>query len=199
MVTSSDSPPIGQDQEHVDNQTTETNNFVSHKSTRKIDEAVKKMQALNADTAKHNNPQVVFLDSDICEQNRGALKDIELERQRIEREQANLISIIPATQHYIQDTSTETPAIETKTQQNIEDTTNKNNTADTRQTSTQDTNIKHTKDNELQLVDIVETKTHNSVTSSTTSQEYCTPPLSPDNDDISNPNTVELEELNETL
>ena len=97
------------------------------------------------------------------------------------------------------DTSTETPAIETKTQQNIEDTTNKNNTADTRQTSTQDTNIKHTKDNELQLVDIVETKTHNSVTSSTTSHEYCTPPLSPDNDDISNPNTVELEELNETL
>ena len=57
---------------------------------------------------------------------------------------------------------------------------------------------KNTKDNELQPVNIKQTKTENSVTNSKTSQEYCTSQLSP-NSDILDINTEELEQLNETL
>ena len=46
----------------------------------------------------------------------------------------------------------------------------------------QDTNTKDTINREDQLVDKTHHKIQKSTTSSTTSQEYCTPPLSPDSD-----------------
>ena len=140
MITSPDSPPIGHEQENVDNQTIENNNFVSHKPTHKIDKAIKKIQALNEDTAKHNNPPAVLLGSDNPEHNREAINAMEAERETMEKEQANSISIIPAPQHNTQDTIKDTSPkanlqhnnnnIPKVTQQNIEDTTNNNHTTE---------------------------------------------------------------------
>ena len=208
MITSPHSPPIGHEQENMDNQSIDNNNFVSHKSIPKIERAVKKIRALNENTAKHNNPQVVFLDSDDPEYNQEAMKAIEAERERIKKEQANLISIIPAPQHNTQDTNKDTSPtgansqhnnnIPTVTQQGIEEPTNNNHTTekDTQQNNTQ--NIK-TDNNELQLECSADLKIQPSVTISTTSQNYNTQPLSPGNDEISNPNTEELQEVNESL
>ena len=68
MVTSPDSPPVPINQEKLDNKANESVHFVSSRSTRKIDRAVKNIQALQDDTPKHNNPQVIFLDPDNNEQ-----------------------------------------------------------------------------------------------------------------------------------
>ena len=106
-------------------------------------------------------------------------KAIQLEQHRLEKEQANLISLTPAPQH--------TPQGEPS-----------NNTNVTQKQITQEINTKNTKDNEPQLVNILRTKTQNSVTSSTTLQEYCTPPLSP-NSDLSDINTEKLEQFKELL
>ena len=172
------------------------NNFVSHKSTPNIEKAVKNIQALNEDTAQHNNSQVVFLDPDYSNYNQEAIKAIEYERERIQKEQANLISIIPAPKHNT-DTNKNTLITETNPQ-------HKNNTQTENQQSIQDTqrtNIhdKNTAKNELQLERAADLKNQHSGTNSTTSQDYHTPPLSPGNDEISEPNREELQELNETL
>ena len=201
MVTSPDSPPVPNNQEKID-KANESIHFVSSKSTRKIDRAVKKMQALKEDTPKYNNPQVIFLDPDNNEQDiQAQTKAIQREQQRVEKEQANLISITPAPQHTPQDELTKTHLSEKIASQKTDDTNNttiNNNTNDTQEPITQDATTNNTKDNELKLVNTLQTRTQNSVTSSTTSQEYCTPPLSP-NSAISDINTEELEQLNETL
>ena len=103
MVTSQDSPPVPINQEKLDNKANESVHFVSSRSTRKIDRAVKKIQALQDGTPKQNNPQVIFLDPDKNEQDEQELsKAIPREQNRLERKQANLISIIPAPQHTTQ-------------------------------------------------------------------------------------------------
>ena len=58
MTTSPDSPPIGK--EHTANQ----QNFISHKSTPKIDKAMRNIKAANTDSTKQDNPKVVFLDNE---------------------------------------------------------------------------------------------------------------------------------------
>ena len=120
-----------------------------------------------------------------------------------------MISITPAPQHTTQVELAKAHTFEKMDNQKTDDTNNtttKNNINDSQEltdipleeTITEDANTKNTKDNEFQLVNILQTKTQKSITSSTTSQEYCTPPLSP-NSDISDINTAKLEELNETL
>ena len=64
MVTSPDSPPVPNNQERIDNKANESVHFVSSRSTRKIDRAVKKIQALQDDTPRQKKPQVIFLDPD---------------------------------------------------------------------------------------------------------------------------------------
>ena len=116
MVTSPDRPPIPHNHEKIDNKADESANFVSSKSTRKIDRAVKKMRALKEDTSKYN-PQAIFLDPDNNEQDKQAqTKAIQLEQQRLEREQANLISITPAPQHTPQVELTKTHSREKNSQ-----------------------------------------------------------------------------------
>ena len=105
MITSPDSPPIGHKQDNIVNQAIDDNISVSHKSTHKIEKADKKIQALNEDKAKHNNPQVLFLDPDYSNHNQEAMKAIEDERERIQKEQANVVSIIPAPKYNTQDTN----------------------------------------------------------------------------------------------
>ena len=99
MVTSPDSPPIGYEQENKDHHANDDRNVTSHKPTPEIDKFVRKIQQLNEDTtARHNKPQVqvVFPESDKPENNSEAIKAIEEEMERIEREQTSIISIIPA-------------------------------------------------------------------------------------------------------
>ena len=80
MMTSPDSPPIGYVKQNKEQQMNDINNFVSHKSTPKTEIAVKRINALNEDTSKHNNPLVVYLDTDNLENNSGAIKAIEQEK-----------------------------------------------------------------------------------------------------------------------
>ena len=180
MITSPNSPPIGFDRENLEQRPTKNSNFLSHKSTLKIDEAVKKIKALNEDTHKHVNPKAVFLDTDKYENMTEEFKTTKAEGKRIRKEQVNLISIIRATQQSIQKPSTDNPPLEQNLQQN-----NNMNTSD------------HS--NQPQIECTVETKPHNSITSSTTSQHYHTPPVSPGINEISQPNTKELHALSETL
>ena len=64
MITSPDSPPVQFDRNNANNEVTNSHDFKSTKSTPKIDKTVEKVQRLNDNTAKINNPQVTFLDAD---------------------------------------------------------------------------------------------------------------------------------------
>ena len=139
--------------------------------------------------------------------------NIQQEQEKLEREQANLISIIPAAQKpeiTEQDntknklTENNTQASQETTGKDIEEPTtldasinNNNNIADQlvnkHDTKTQDNNNK-----EDQLVEKIKHNIQKSNTSSTTSQEYCTPPLSPVSE-ISDIKSADLEALNEAL
>ena len=96
MITSPDSPPIGNEN------TTEQQIFISHKPTPKIDKAVNKIKANKPDSAKQDTPKVVFLDNQTSEatkntkDNNEQINAIERERERMRLDQANIISIIPA-------------------------------------------------------------------------------------------------------
>ena len=179
MITSPESPPIHQNQEATSRKEQESVNFISSKSTRRKDIAVTRIQALNEETPNLTKPQVIFLDTDNNEQDKQTqYKAIQLEQEKLEREQANLISIIPAPQITQQEDTTDIiKSHETNTPAPKENTNN---------------------EDEHQLANKIQTKLQYSVTSSTTSQEYRTPPLSPNIDEISHINTEDLEELNET-
>ena len=156
MITSPESPPIHQNQEATSRQEQESVNFISSKSTRKIDRAVARIQALNEETPNFTKPQVNFLDTDNNEQDKQAqYKAIQLEQEKLEREQANLISIIPAPQITQQgDTTDFIKSHETNAPAPKENTNN---------------------EDEHQLANKIQTKPQYSVTSSNTSQEYRTP------------------------
>ena len=188
--------------------------------------AVKKIQTLHDSTTKHNNLQNIFLDTDNNQQiEQGQSDNIQQEQEKLER--ANLISIIPAPQTIIQHEpkeiqpikkpeikepdNTYNTIIKTNSQESQEPAGNKQEELNTLDMNTEDTNNKedqsvdkqdkNTKDTtnkKDQLVDKPQHKIQKSTTSSTTSQEYCTPPLSPDSD-ISDINSAHLEALNETL
>ena len=214
MITSPDSPPVQTCQDSTEIKTTTSPNFNFNRSTRRIDKTVTKIHKLNDNTAIFNNPQVIFLDADNKQQNeQEQFVNIQQEQEKLEREQANLISIIPAPQkpEITEQDNTKNKLTENNTQasqepsgkDNEEPTTldtsinNNNNIADQlvnkHDTKTQDNNNK-----EDQLVEKAKHNIQKSNTSSTTSQEYCTPPLFPVSK-ISEINSADLEALNETL
>ena len=92
----SDSLPIGNDYP------VQQQSFTSHKSTPKFDKAVMKLKAANTDSARIANSKVVFIadPTSITEKdaksNKQELIAIEIDRERIQREQANIITITPA-------------------------------------------------------------------------------------------------------
>ena len=97
---------------------------------------------------------MVFLDSDYLENDQEAIKAIEAERKRIENEQANIISIIPAPQHNSHYTSKDTPPTETNLRQN------NNITPSTIQQSTEESsNNKHTIEEYIQQLNKLYTNT----------------------------------------
>ena len=122
---------------------------------------------------------------------------IQQERRRLERKQANLISITPAPQHTPQDELTKKQSRHELANQKIDNTNGKTINTITNETQEPIIHKNTAKENELPRINILQTNTQKSVTSSTTSQEYCTPPLSP-NSHISDINTEDLEKLNET-
>ena len=217
MITSPDSPPVQTCQDSTEIITTTSPNFNYNRSPQRIDKAVEKIHKLNENTANFNNPQLIFLDADNNQQNeQEQFVNIQQELEKLEREQANLISIIPAPQkpEITEQDNTNKTLTENKTQVSQEPTgkdiekpttletsinnnNNNNNFADQvvdkHDTKTQDNN-----NNEDQLVEKAKQKIQKSNTSSTTSQKYCTPPLSPVSE-ISDISSADLEALNDTL
>ena len=81
MIISPESPPIHQNQEATSRQEQECVNFISNKSTRRIDRAVTRIQTLNEESPNFTKPQVIFLDKDNNEQDKQAqYKAIHLEQ-----------------------------------------------------------------------------------------------------------------------
>ena len=102
MITSPDSPPVLFDGNKPNHEVTNSHNFKLTKSTPKIDKTVEKIQRLNDNTAKINNPQVKFLDAENKVQEQHEISTIlQQEQVRLEREQANIISILPASQESV--------------------------------------------------------------------------------------------------
>ena len=214
MITSPDSPPVQTCQDSTELITTTSPNLNYNRSTRRIDKAVKTIRKLIDNTAKFNNPQVIFLDVDDNQQNdEEKVVNFQQEQEKLEREHANLISIIPAPQKSeiteqdnIKNTSTENKkrVSQEPTGKDIEEPTtldtsinNNNNIAD-QLVDKHDAKAQDNNNKEDQLVEKAKHKIQKSNTSSTTSQEYCTPPLFPVTE-ISGINSADLEALNETL
>ena len=102
MITSPDSPPVQFDRNNANNEVTNSPDFKSTKSTPKIDKTVEKIQRLNDNTAKFNNPQVTILDAENKVQEQHEISTIlQQEQDRLEREQANIISILHAPQESV--------------------------------------------------------------------------------------------------
>ena len=102
MITSPDSPAVQSDRNNDNNELSNSLDFKSTKSTPKIDKTVEKIQRLNDYTAKFNNPQVTFLDAENKVQEQHEIATIlQQEQDRLEREQANIISILPAPQESV--------------------------------------------------------------------------------------------------
>ena len=112
MITSPESPPVQFDRINANTEVTNNHDFKSTKSTPKIDKTVEKIQRLNDNTAKFNNPKVIFLDAEnkVQEQHEIATT-LQKEQARLEREQANIISILPAPQESV---NTEAPKKDTR-------------------------------------------------------------------------------------
>ena len=182
MSTSINSPPIGSENT-IDKQT-----CVSYKSTFKIEKAMVKIKA-----TKQNIPSVVFLDNQVEDKSKNTktqdneVATIEIEQERIRLEQANIISIIPAntnTSNQLDRNNKDTTQDQLKSQQNILQ----------QQDNTHQQYHLQQQDN-APPVFITPAQ---SLRSSTTSQEYKTPPVSPEID-ISDLNSADIKELDETL
>ena len=139
MITSPDSPPVQTCQDSTELITNTRPNLNYNRSTRRIDKAVKKIHKLNDNTAKFKNPQVIFLDADNNQQiEEERVVNFQQVQEKLERELANLISIIPAPQKS-----------ETTEQDNTKNTSTENNKQvsqepigkDTEEPTTLDTSI----------------------------------------------------------
>ena len=202
MITSPDSPPVQFDRNNVNNEVTSSPDFKSTKSTPKIDKTVEKIQRLNDNTAKFNNPQVTFLDAENKVQEQHEIATIlQQEQDRLEREQANIISILPAPQESVnteilsKDMREELPQPTGKGSQSGNNNNNTDQLVTEKNNKTQDTSL------EEQPIERTEPTSQKSYNSSTTSQEYCTPPLSPTSErsDINSANIEALNKHCETL
>ena len=118
----------------------------------KTDKAVENIEAINKDSSKYLTPKVVFLKdtSHNKTNNEDDIKAIKIQRVRIQGEQTNIFSILPADQQH---TPKPTP-IKAPSRQHDQVLTKKTG----------------------------EPKITYSITSSTTSQEYHSPPLSPEHE-----------------
>ena len=198
MLTSLDSPPI--DPENIVINETQA----KYKSTPKIEKAMSKIKATKRDT-----PTVVFLDNQEDNTTKNTpeqSKEIELmklEQERIRLEEANIITIVPAntdSNNQLENDNKHSTQEQTSTQQDtaqIQDTAQTQRKTQQQPTLQQDTTKRH--DNMEDKLSPTSTNIPQSLRSSTTSQEYKTPPVSPIGDDISDLNSEDIRDLDETL
>ena len=183
-------------QQKTKSPSTPKNQKWSKQSGTRNDKAVKKIHKLYDNTAKFNNPQVIFPDADNNQQNeQEQFVNIQPEQEKLEREQANLISIIPAPQkpQNTEQDNTKNTLTENNTQvsqeptgKDIEEPTtldtsinnnnNNNNNITDQMVDKHDSKTHDNNNKEDQLVEKAKHKIQKSNTSSTTLQEYCTPP-----------------------
>ena len=185
MLTSLDSPPI--DPENIIINETQA----KYKSTPKIEKAMSKIKATKRDT-----PTVVFLDNQADNTTKNTpeqskeIELIQLEQERIRLEQLNIITIVPAnteSNNQLEKDNKHSTQEQTSTQQDtaqIQDTAQPQLKTQQQPLLQQDTTKRHDNmETEDKLSPTSATIPH-SLRSSTTSQEYKTPPVSPIGDDI---------------
>ena len=143
--------------------------FVSHKLTPKIDKAVNKIKATKPDSTKQDTSKLKFLDNQTSE----TTKNTKDQNEEIIEKERQRIRIEQANIISIIPADTNT---NTQLEQNIKDTT--------QQQHNTPTNIP---------------TSLRSLKSSTSSQEHKYPPLSPELDDISDLNSENLKESDETF
>ena len=199
MITSPNSPPVHFDRNNDNNEVINNYDFKSTKSTPKIDKTFEKIQRPNDNTANFNNPKVTFLDTENKTNEQHEIATIlQKEQARLERDQANNISILPAPQELAntetnnKDTRKEFPLPTGKEIQRENNNINSDQLVSENNINTKDASP------EEQAIEKTEPTSQKSYNSSTTSQEYCTPPLSPTSE-ISDINSADIEALNETL
>ena len=143
---------------------------------------------------KQDIPYVVILDNQVESKSKNTstqdneIAIIEIDQGRIRIEQANILSIVPAntnTSNQLDRNSKDTTQDQLNPQQNI---------FQQQDNTYQQYNLQH--QDRAPPVFITPEK---SLRSRTTSQEYKTPPVSPDVNDISDLNSEDIKELVETL
>ena len=196
-----DSPPIG-----LENKT-DSQTLNPHKTTPKIEKAVAKIKA-----TKQDIPKMVFLDNQVEAKTKNIsdqdkeIATIEREQERIRKEQANIITTIPANtdtdnqlDRYNKDTTQDQiiPQQNIIQQQDIPQQQNDFQQQDLpqQQDTPQQQHIIQGQNNSPPVI----ITTTQSLRSSTTSQEYKTPPDSQDIDNISDLSSEDIRELDETL
>ena len=200
MLTSLDSPPIGPENIIIN----ETQ--AKYKSTPKIEKAMSKIKATKRDT-----PTVVFLDNqadnttkNTPEQNR-EIELIQLEEERIRLEQVNIITIVPAhtdSNNLLEQHNKYSTQEQTSTQQDtaqIQDTAQPQLKTQQEPLHQQGTTKRHDNMESKDKLSPTSATIPQSLRSSTTSQEYKTPPVSPIRDDISDLNSEDIRDLDETF
>ena len=200
MLTSLDSPPIGPENIIIN----ETQ--AKYKSTPKIEKAMSKIKATKRDT-----PTVVFLDNQADNTTKNTpeqskeIELIQLEQERIRLEQVNIITIVPAhtdSSNQLDQHNKYTTQEQTSTQQDtaqIQDTAQPQLKTQQEPLHQQDTTQRHDNMESKDKPSPTSATIPQSLRSSTTSQEYKTPPVSPIKDDISDLNSVDIRDLDETL
>ena len=194
MLTSLDSPPI--EPENIMINETQA----KYNSTPKIEKAMSKIKATKKDT-----PTVVFLDNQADNTNKNTpeqnkeIELIQLEQERIRLEQVNIITIVPAN------TESNNQLEKDNKQLTQEHTSTHQDNAQSQSITQQqpplqlDTTKRHDNIETEDKISPTSTIIPQSLKSSTTSQEYKTPPVSPIGDDISDLNSKDIRDLDETL
>ena len=200
MLTSLDSPPI--DPENIIINETQA----KYKSTPKIEKAMSKIKATKRDT-----PTVVFLDNQADNTTKNTpeqskeIELIQLEQERIRLEQVNIITIVPAntdSNNQLEKDNKYSTQEQTSTQQDtaqIQDTAQPQLKTQQKPLLQKDTTQRHDNMESEDKLSPTSATIPQSLRSSTTSQEYKTPPVSTIRDDISDLKSEDIRDLDETL
>ena len=171
----------------------------------KIEKAMSKIKVTKRDT-----PTVIFLDNQADNTTKNTpeqskeIELIQLEQERVRLEQVNIITIVPAhtdSNNQLEQHNKYLTQEQTSTQQDtaqIQDTAQPQLKTQQEPLHHQDTTKRHDMESKDKLSPTSATIPQ-SLRSSTTSQEYKTPPVSPIRDDISELNSEDIRDLDETL
>ena len=194
MLTSLDSPPI--EPENIMINETQA----KYKSTPKIENAMSKIKATKKDT-----PTVVFLDNQADNTTKNTPEEnkeielIQLEQERIRLEQVNIITIVPANTESNNQLEKDNKQLTQEHTSTHQDNAQSQSITQQQRPLQLDTTKRHDNIETEDKISPTSTIIPQSLKSSTTSQEYKTPPVSPIGDDISDLNSEDIRDLDETL